>query len=117
MQLRYLGFDQLENARAYRFGVIGRSEDDRQFVITVDLGLFRKYGVAIQEGPSLCAQKLAADLEGLHDGAHELTMNDLQAFVSRRADEDARRLQSRKGVPRRPKAPASAQSPWRGLQV
>jgi hypothetical protein len=36
MELRYLGFDQLENARAYRFDVIAKGEPNRQVVVTAD---------------------------------------------------------------------------------
>jgi hypothetical protein len=116
MELRYLGFDQLENARVYRFGVNSRTPDDRQFSVKVDLGLFRTHGVAIQEGPSLCARKLIADLEGLQrESAHELTTADLLAFASERQAAEARRLEARKGGPRRSRPPmTSAQSQWCG---
>ena len=117
MQLRYLGFSQVGNARAYRFGVISQTADDREFVVTADLSLFRKYGVAIQEGPSLCAKKLTADLEGPGGGAHELTMTDLGAFTAARTVVEERKLQSRKRVPRRARYPlTNAQSPWHSLQ-
>ena len=43
MELRYLGFDQLDNARAYRFDVIAKGEATRQLSVTVDLGLFRTH--------------------------------------------------------------------------
>jgi hypothetical protein len=108
-----LGFDQLENARAYRFGVISRSEDDRKFIVTVDLALFRKHGVAIQEGPSLCARKLAADLELSAEGNHELTADDLRLFAQDRAAEEARKIEARSAGGRRPKPPvANAGSAW-----
>jgi hypothetical protein len=116
MELRYLGFEQLQNARRYRFDLLAKGEEPRQFVVTVDLALFRTHGVGIQEGPSLCAQKLLADLEkSCLDGDHELTTEDLRAYASERADAEARRIAARKGGPRRPKAPAlSAPSPWHG---
>lgn len=117
MQLRYLGFDQLEKARAYRFGVMSRPEDERQFVVTVDLALFHKHGVGIQEGPSLCALKLAADLLEPSQVTHELTTEDFQVFVKARTAEQERKLQARKAGPRRIRARvAQKQSPWHTLQ-
>ena len=113
MELRYLGFDQLQNARGYRFDVIEKGDTPRHFVVTVDLALFRAHRVGIQEGPSLCARKLAADLEKCSDGIHELTTEDLQAYADARAAAEARKVDSRKGVHRRPRAPVpDSQSPW-----
>ena len=117
MELRYLGFDQSQNARKYRFHVITKGEDTRQFVVTVDLELFRTHRVGIQEGPSLCAQKLAADLESCSEGAHELTTEDLRAYAEARAAADARKVEARKGGQRGCKAPPGrSRSPWRGTQ-
>jgi hypothetical protein len=117
MELRYLGFDQLQNARGYRFDLVARGDVTRHFVVTVDLALFRTYGVGIQEGPSLCAQKLEADLENCAEGTHELTTEDLRAYASARAAAEARKIESRKGVSRRPRAPSShPASPWHGTR-
>lgn len=114
MALRYLGFDQLANARAYRFDLIARGDPDRHFVVSVDLTLFHTHGVGIQEGPSLCAQKLLADLESRGEGIHELTTEDLRAYAQERAAADARRIEARRSG-RRQKAPLSNQAaPWHG---
>jgi len=115
MDFRYLGFDQLQNARAYRFDVTEKGGATRHFVITVDLGLFQTYHLGIQEGPSLCAAKLAADLENCPDGMHVLTNEDVRAFADARAAAELRRIEARKGGPRRFKnTPDHSQSPWRG---
>jgi hypothetical protein len=115
MELRYLGFDQLQNARGYRFDVVAKGDAPRQFVVTVDLALFRTHRVGIQEGPSLCARKLVADLEKCADGTHELTPDDLQAYADARAAAEARKIEARKAGPRRPKPPSpDSQSPWHG---
>jgi hypothetical protein len=112
MELRYLGFEQVQNARGYRFDVLVKGDATRQFVVTVDLALFRAHRVGIQEGPSLCARKLAADIENSVDGAHELTTEDLREYADARAAAEARKVESRSGA-RRPKAPVShSQSPW-----
>ena len=54
------------------------------------------HGVAIQEGPSLCAGKLVADLERDFAGSHELSAEDLRSFASARSVEDAKRAETRK---------------------
>jgi hypothetical protein len=113
MELHYLGFDQSQNSRLYRFdGVEG--EVTRQFVVTTDIRLFRLHDVGIQEGPSLCARKLAADLRVNASGSHELTTEDLRLYAEKRADAAA--LKSRPSCrrpPRRKAKPATTQSPWR----
>jgi hypothetical protein len=118
MELRYLGFEQAQNARAYRFDVISKGEANRQFVVTVDLGLFRTHSVGLQEGPSLCAHKLATDLETGAQGAHELTADDLRAYSAARATEEAKRIEARKGASHRPKTPPdTSQLPWRRMPL
>jgi len=115
VEFRYLGFDQLQNARGYRFEAVSKGDPVRQFVVTVDLALFREHRVGIQEGPSLCAHKLAADLEKCTETeeVHVLTTEDLQIYVEARAAAETRKLEARKAAPRRPKPPiAEAQSPW-----
>ena len=118
MELRYLGFEQTQNARAYRFDVISKGEAPRQFVVTVDLGLFRTHRVGIQEGPSLCGHKLLRDLETSSEGAHELTTEDLRAYVEARTIEEARKMEARKSGPHRSKTPPdTSQLPWRKMPV
>ena len=63
MEFRYLGFSHQGNARVYRFDVVAKGEINRHLTISADIGLFLAHHVGIQEGPTLCAQKLAADLE------------------------------------------------------
>ncbi len=112
MELRYMGFDQLNNARGYRFDVVVKGDATRQCVVTVDLALFRMHHVGIQEGPSLCAQKLAADLAKSADGVHELTTEDLRAYADARTAAEARKAELRK-APRRTSVPVSRpQLPW-----
>ncbi len=112
MELRYLGFDALMNARGYRFDLMVRGEPAKHFVVKVDLALFRTHGVGIQEGPGLCAHKLAADLETCSGGIHELTAEDLRAYADARASAEAQKAEAR-SASRRPKPPLSSQSPWR----
>jgi hypothetical protein len=101
VELRYLGFDQNQNTRTYKFDRLSKGEPPAHFAVIADMTLFLKHRVAIQEGPSLCARKLSSDLESLAEGEHHLTNDDLQAYVSARADADARKAAQRKAVPHR----------------
>jgi hypothetical protein len=101
MEFRYLGFDQSGNARAYKFDAIAKAEPTRHFIVTADISLFLQHRVGLQEGPALCARKLAEDLESNAEGDHELVSDDLRRHVDNRALAEARRAEARKGVPRR----------------
>lgn len=115
MEFRYLGFDQQRNVRAYRFDVLAKGEPTRHVVITAELGLFLTHRIGIQEGPALCAKKLAADLQNSAEGSHELIDEDLRAHSAAIASAEARRAEMRKSGPRRAPAGAPEQSPWRNF--
>jgi hypothetical protein len=85
MDLRYLGFDQQGNTRAYRFDGITKGETTKHFTITAEISLFLVHHISIQEGPTLCAQKLAADLRNNALGVHALTDDDLRRHIADRA--------------------------------
>lgn len=116
MEVRYLGFEQQQNARSYRFDVVEKGEPARRFIVTADLSLFHTYGVVIQEGPSLCVDKLVADLQRNFAGAHELTAEDLRSYVNARSLAEAKRAELRKAPRRRPSS-AVERSPWRGSKA
>jgi hypothetical protein len=109
MQLRYLGFDQLQNARAFRFDIMNKGEATKQATVTADLALFLEYHVGIQDGPTLCASKLSADLENSIEGAHVLTGDDIRAHAQARATAEAKRIEARRNTHRRP-APQTAET-------
>ena len=113
MEFRYLGFDQQKNARTYKFDVLVKGEPARHLVITADLGVFLANRIGIQEGPTLCAKKLAADLEQNSEGTHELTDEDVRAHAAGLALAETRRAEARRAAPRRPSPTAHEQSPWR----
>ena len=121
MEVRYLGFEQQQNPRTYRFEVIEKGQAPKRFVVIADLGLFLIHHVGIQEGPTLCASKLTADLEKNFDGAHELTGDDLRSHADARILAEAHRAEMRKGTRRRPVPSAAAaaageeRSPWRNF--
>ena len=80
--LRYRGFDQAQNVRSYKFDAVRSGDAIQHFVVTVDLALLLKHHIGVQEGPVLCLQKLAADLEGSPDSQwHELGNEDLLAYA------------------------------------
>lgn len=119
MNIRYLGFEQRQNARVYRFDVRSEGSLTRQVSVTVDMAVFRSHRVGIQEGPSLCASKLTADLEQGCDGEHELTVADVRAYADAKAMADAERASARKAHPRRPAVQTDTQqkSPWRNFGI
>jgi len=116
MEVRYLGFEQQQNARLYQFDVVEKGQPARRFTVTADLSLFLTHRVGIQEGPALSASKLAADLERNFDGVHELTAEDLRAHANARSLAEAQRAEMRKPPRRRP-SPAGERSPWRNSGV
>jgi len=102
MQLRYMGFDQTKATRIYRFDSIVDRAPAVRYIVAVDLTLFLKHHVGIQEGPSLCARKLASDLETVQQREHTLTSEDLLAYVTARTEAEARKAAARKpGIRRR----------------
>jgi len=114
VEIRYLGFDQRQNFRVYRFDVRTDGRLTTQVSVTADITLFRNHSVGIQEGPRLSGNKLTADLQRGWEGEHELTDADVRAYADAKALADAER--GARKTPRRPRgAPADAQqkSPWR----
>jgi hypothetical protein len=115
MEVRYMGFEQRKNAREYQFNVTEKGQPPRRFVVTVDLAMFLLYRVAIQEGPTLSATKLTADLARNFEGAHELTGDDLREYAAAASLAKAQRAEMRKPPRRRtpPSAPAEKAYPGR----
>ena len=102
MQLRYMGFEQAEMLRVYRFDRVEERAPTVRYTVTADLKLFLKYRIGIQEGPSLCVRKLTSDLEAADPCEHVLTNDDLLAYSTARAAADARKAATRsQGVRRR----------------
>ncbi|HTS63593.1 MAG TPA: hypothetical protein VMH28_16325 [Candidatus Acidoferrales bacterium] len=119
MEIRYLGFDQRQNSRVYRFDVRTDGSLTKQVSVTADIAVFRNYSVGIQEGPFLSGNKLTADLERGWEGEHELTAADVRAYADAKALADAQRAGTRKAPRRRPGVQPETQqkSPWRNFGV
>ncbi|RPJ59435.1 MAG: hypothetical protein EHM23_14110 [Acidobacteria bacterium] len=73
LEVRYQGFEQTNNVRAFKFQAWRTGQENQEAVVTVDLALLRKYGITIQEGPALCLRLLEAELQ-------QPTPNDPQAL-------------------------------------
>ena len=101
MELRYVGFDQHDNIRAYKFDGVEKGQAIVRLVVTADLTLFLKHHINIQEGPDLCARKLSTDPAAIAQHDHQLTNEDLLAFVAARADEEAHKAELRRKANRR----------------
>ncbi len=67
VQLRYVGFDQDQQTRNFRFHATVAGEETRDYVVTADVRLFQKHHVGIQEGPALCTRILLAQLAASND--------------------------------------------------
>jgi hypothetical protein len=119
VEIRYLGFDQRQNSRVYRFDVWTDGRLTKQVSVTADIGVFRNHSVGIQDGPFLSGNKLTADLETGWEGEHELTAADVRAYADAKALADAQRAGTRKASRRRPGAQAETQqkSPWRNSGI
>jgi len=63
-QIRYGGFEQADNIRTYKFEAWQAGEENQEAIVRVDLALFRKHGITIQEGPALCLRLVQTDLQG-----------------------------------------------------
>jgi len=95
MDIRYMGFEQQKNARSYRFDVVVKGQPNRRCVVTADLALFLTNRVALQDGPTLSATKLTADLESNQEGDHQLTDHDLRLHTQERRLAEAARVEKR----------------------
>jgi hypothetical protein len=119
MEIRYLGFEQSQNSRVYRFDVRTDGRLTKQVSVTADIAVFRDHRVGMQEGPVLSGNKLTADLERGWEGEHELTAADVRAYADAKALADSQRAGTRKLPRRRPGVQAEAQekSPWRHFGI
>src|SRR5271165_1454564 len=102
VEIRYLGFDQRENSRVYRFDVRTDGRLAKQVSVIADMVVFRDHSVGIQEGPFLSGNKLTADLERGWEGEHELTAADVHAYAAAKALDAAKAASTRKASRRQP---------------
>ena len=119
MEIRYLGFDQRQNSRVYRFDVRTDGQLPKEVSICADISIFRDHSVGIQEGPILSGNKLTADLQQGLEGEHELTAADVRAYADAKARADAQRAGARKAPRHRPGVPAETEPKpgWRNFGI
>jgi cold shock CspA family protein len=82
--LRYVGFEQAQGIRSYKFERNRAGEDTEALIVTTDLALFTRHRVPIQEGPALCMRLLEAEVETGPPLRRSLTEKDLIAFLASR---------------------------------
>lgn len=100
-ELRFRGFAHAAGAREYRFEWVANGEAPRPAVVRVDLALFVRHHVRIQEGPALCAFCVNAAPQL---AVHELTDQDFRDFMARQPVPGVR------GAPKRTAAAAAARA-------
>jgi hypothetical protein len=89
-EIRYQGFEQTRNIRSYKFQAWRSGEENEEAIVTVDLALFRKHGIGIQEGPGICLRLVEAEFQesSVIDSTvwkRELTAKELEAHISTRS--------------------------------
>ncbi len=104
-QLRYMGFEQTAGVRTYRFERVVPSEGSRIIIVTIDVKLFVKHRIGMQEGPTLCLRHLAIP-ENTTLENQILTDADMLAFIASKPAAGPSRAFRRKHSP-----PSAASQP------
>ena len=60
-EIRYQGFEQTHSVRSFRFQAWRSGEENEEAIVTVDLALFRRHGIGLQEGPGICLRFVEAE--------------------------------------------------------
>jgi cold shock CspA family protein len=87
--IRYLGFDQIGNVRAYKFERHSPGGETQTATVSTDLALFLTHRVGLQDGPALCLRLVTAELDGACAGGRvpfqrSLTDADMLAHLASR---------------------------------
>jgi hypothetical protein len=101
-RLRYVGFEQHGNLRAYQFERISPGDEKQTFAVNIDLVLFKRHHVLMQEGPLLCLWLLSGEMEAsgerpLQFSPCSITDRNMLAYV---ASKPVPRTPGRKSTPR-----------------
>jgi len=59
--VRYVGFEQAEGIRSYKFERTSPGEEMKTLVVTTDVALLARHRVLLQEGPGLCLRLLETE--------------------------------------------------------
>jgi len=68
-QLRYLGVIPQTGHVEYGFRIEDKDKNVRLVVLEIEVGVFSRNELMLQEGPDLCYQKVLADLDNEADGS------------------------------------------------
>jgi hypothetical protein len=113
--IRYMGFEQAGNVRAYNFQRVLPREEIVKAVVSADLSLFLKHRIGIQEGPMLCLRLVMAELESSHATMQSpfqraLTDHDMLYHLASRPSAEKKRFGRRPG----PATTLPQTHAWRG---
>jgi cold shock CspA family protein len=102
--VRYMGFKQTGNIRAYEFERLSPEGATQTATVSTDLALFLKHHVRIQDGPALCLRLAMAELDvdnadGWSPIKRSLTDQDMQVHLPQRATTPKKRLGGRRPAP------------------
>jgi hypothetical protein len=61
MYIQYVGFNVAASSRIYNYDVLDTKEK-REFTVQVQSGAFRPAGLKLQDGPSICFDRLKREL-------------------------------------------------------
>lgn len=104
--LRYAGFHQTGVVRSYCFDRAAPGGKGQGFVVTVNMTLLLRHRIGVQEVPSLCLLKLAADLRDLASSqGHEFGEADMIAYAQLRTSAAERKRARHPFVGRRGSPP------------
>jgi hypothetical protein len=94
MQFAYEGFTQNANERRYAFHGMEKSQPGDAYVIRIDLPLFARHQLSIQNGPMFCLRLLQDaltegpdQLQGLHE--YRVVDSDVAGITAERAERAA----------------------------
>lgn len=94
MQFAYEGFKHNGNRRCFQFRAVEKPPSEHVYSIEVDLALFSKHRVSVQEGPNFCLQILTRaltvgpiDLEKFR--SYEVIGTDFEPLIVEREKKDA----------------------------
>jgi len=87
--VRYLGFEQTGNIRAYKFERLSPGGERQTATVSSDLALFLTHHVGLQDGPALCLRLVTAELDAVDPDGHlpfqrSLTDADMLAHLASR---------------------------------
>ncbi|MGH9863494.1 MAG: hypothetical protein ACRD35_08730 [Candidatus Acidiferrales bacterium] len=63
MNIQYVGFAVAPTSRSYTFRVFEALQQTREFIVKIQLGVFRSTSLRFQDGPDICFARLKHKLE------------------------------------------------------